>query len=129
LYWTPADWLAVSTEYRYVREDSSPGPEVTTHSVPVELRFFHPSGIFAGARATFVDQSGRFEINDNLRSDSDQFWVADAALGYRLPNRWGLTALEVSNLFDRHFHFQDVDPSSPTILPERTILGRLILRF
>ena len=73
-------------------------------------------------------------LTGELESDGDQFWVADATIGYRLPDRYGLIALEARNLFDERFKFQDFDfdridqTTLPIrmIAPERTILGRLI---
>ena len=140
LYWTPTDRFAVSAEYRYERlvrdlEASREAlAEVTTHKIPLQVGFFHPSGLFARTRATFVDQSGRFEKvgtvgRGEVTPGNDRFWVADMAIGYRFPERRGLVALEVRNLFDHRFNFQDVDPSDPTVIRERTILGRLVLRF
>ncbi|HEX6144817.1 MAG TPA: hypothetical protein VFZ01_19020, partial [Geminicoccaceae bacterium] len=143
-YWTPFDWLALSLEYRYERredEDAATGPglESTTHTVPLEARFFHPSGVFAQARLTYVDQSGTFEnlTTRELESGSDDFMVADAALGYRFPDRRGLVAIEARNLFDTEFDYQDTDfdrgdqTTLPerAILPELTVLGRLVVRF
>ena len=65
LYWTPADWLAVGAEYRYedINEEEFfgfPQTKIRTQTVPLEARFFHPSGLFAGMRVSFVDQDGRF---------------------------------------------------------------------
>jgi tetratricopeptide (TPR) repeat protein len=137
LYWTPSDWFAVSAAYRHerlVRDlpiSGEAAADVTTHRVPIQLGFFFPSGLFSRARATFVSQSGDFEnvLSHRVTPGSDRFWVADAAIGYRFPERRGLVALEVKNLFDEQFNFQDVDPSDPSIIQGRTILGRLILRF
>jgi outer membrane receptor protein involved in Fe transport len=115
-YWAPADWVATNAEYQYEERDDEEfaGAEqmkIRTQTVPLELRFFHPSGVFAGLRGTFVYQDGRFENlrTGELESDSDQFWVADATVGYRLSNRYGLIALEARNLFDERFRFQDFD--------------------
>jgi hypothetical protein len=63
--------------------------------------------------------------------------VANAAVGYRFPKRAGVVALEVRNLFDQGFQFQDIDfdrsdPTAPpqrTIFPERSVFVRLALRF
>lgn len=59
----------------------------------------------------------------------DRFWVVDAAIGYRLPKRWGLITLEARNLFDARFKFQDRDPANPLIYPERLIFARITLAF
>jgi hypothetical protein len=60
--------------------------------------------------------------------------LVDAAIGYRLPNRFGLVSLEARNLLDEDFLFQDLniqqaEPSNPRFIPDRTIMFRLILNF
>jgi tetratricopeptide (TPR) repeat protein len=137
LFWTPTDRWALSAEYQIEDIDRDPNamnPEaladVTTHRVPLAVRFFDPSGFFAGARATYVNQHGHFQdATFAIVEGSDSFWTFDAFVGYRFPNRLGLASLEVRNLFDAGFRFQDTDPENPVIVPERLILGRITLAF
>ena len=143
LYWTPRVWLAISGEYQYerFRRRDEFGVEGTarayTHRVPLGISLFHPSGVRARLKTTYVDQVGDFEQQvdsgsakaGELRHGSDQFWVVDASIGYRLPDRRGLLSIDVRNLFDNRFHFQDTDPRSPTISPERQVLFRFTLAF
>jgi len=135
LYWTPTDWLAVSAEYRYERlERDRPLDqgitEARTHRLPLGVAFFHPSGLHARLRGTFVDQSGRFADRvGELQARDDRFWIVDASVGYRLPRRWGLITLEARNLLDERFRFQDTDPANPQIAPERLILLRFTLSY
>ena len=67
LYWAPHPWLALSAEYQYERFERDPAhvgveqfTELSTHRVPLGVSFFHPSGLIARLRATFVDQNGKF---------------------------------------------------------------------
>jgi tetratricopeptide (TPR) repeat protein len=140
LYWAPHPWLATSAEFlyeRFEREDELPGPElftkIRTFRFPLGINFFHPSGFTARLKATFVDQEGKFvEFIDDEEVDvpgEDQFWLFDAAVGYRLPKRWGFISVEAKNLFDKKFKFQDTDPANPLIIPERLILARITLSF
>jgi hypothetical protein len=138
LYWTPLDWLALSAEYRFERfvHDpqalSSPAAlaKSETHRLPLEFRVFHPSGVFARARATYLNQQGRFlNAMRTVVPGNDDFWIVDALLGYRLPKRFGLATLEVRNLFNEQFQFQDTDPRNSTINRDRVILLRLTLAF
>jgi hypothetical protein len=71
-----------------------------------------------------------------LTPDSDEFYVVDAAIGYRLPKRRGIVSLEVRNLLDEKFLFEDLefrtsDPFSVTreFIPDRAIMGRITLNF
>ena len=138
LYWTPHPWLAASGEYNYERlsrDQEFVGTlklkDVDTHRVSLATKFFHPSGLFAGLRATYVDQNGKF--GDPLAGDAvqgeDHFWVADASVGFRLPKRLGLITFEARNLFDEEFKFQETDPVSPSLYPERLMVGRITLSF
>ncbi|MCP2500001.1 MAG: TonB-dependent receptor [Deltaproteobacteria bacterium] len=127
--WTPDPRWALSADYLYERQDRELHlvKEVRTHRVPLSARFFHPSGVFATATGTWFDQSGEFFRNGEApstatpTSGSDRFWIVDASVGYRLPDRWGIVSIEARNLFDRSFQYQDTDPVRPIIQPGRTV--------
>ena len=66
--------------------------------------------------------------------DSDDFTLVDVSLGYRLPKRYGIIGVEVQNLFDKNFSYQDrnfmtSELVAPEYIPDRTILGRISLNF
>jgi outer membrane receptor protein involved in Fe transport len=138
LFWTPHEWISASLEYgysRFERESASVSLKsfttLNTHKLPIGANFFHPSGLFFRLKATYVDQDGEFgnALFAPSETDSDQFWVVDAAIGYRLPKRYGILSLEAKNLFDEGFQFQDTDPSNPAIVPERVLLTKITLAF
>ncbi|UCH80686.1 MAG: TonB-dependent receptor [Nitrospiraceae bacterium] len=141
-YWTPYNWLALKAEYLFEKfERGSPGlftgveqfSKLTTHRIPIEGRYFHPSGFSAGIKATYVNQDGDFVVFIPMppffiaESGKDDFWVMDTSLRYRLPNRRGIISIEVKNLFNEEFNFQDTDPGNPRILPERFALFKFTL--
>lgn len=104
--------------------------ESTTHRVPVELRFYHPSGFFGRFRATYIDQHGEFFTEETVLPGSEQIVVVDATVGYRLPNRLGILSIEARNLFDEHFNHQEFDLGlSNSIAHDRVILGRFTFEF
>ena len=128
--------MALRAEYGYEKfdrdEEFSAGiEEVETHSVPLAVNFFHPSGFSAGFKGTYYDQDGKFVRKDSLEfeNDEDSFWVVDAALNYRLPKRYGFLTVGATNLFDEKFDYADTDVDNPRIMPERTIFGKLTLAF
>jgi Flp pilus assembly protein TadD len=145
LYWAPAARWAFSAEAvreRFERSGSNPSlflpRAVTTHQFPLAASYYHPSGLFARLGATYVHQKVTFVEGANLAglsSGSDRFWLADASVGYRLPNRWGILSLNATNLFDDEFRFEDANftnPSEPRvspIQPERQIFVRFTLSF
>lgn len=145
LDWTPNPRLAVHTELVYDQYRSASGiltefdnlPEkVLTWSLPVGVNYFHPTGFFAGAGVTFVDQSVRRSAAATLASGDDRFMVVDASVGYRLPQRRGVVSLAVKNLFDTEFRYQDDsyrefrgEPSIGPYFPTRTVMARFALSF
>ena len=129
LFWTPHTWLALGAEYQYERFDrnsENPGEEniikLITHRFPFGINFFHPTGFFFRLSPTYVDQ----DIESFIQA-SDRFWVVDSSIGYRLPKRFGIFSIEAKNLLDEQFNFQDTDPATPSILPDRSIFARLSL--
>jgi tetratricopeptide (TPR) repeat protein len=132
LFWTPHPWLAFRLEYlfeRFTTEGSTDQPkELNTHRVPVGIGFFHPSGFSASLRATYFNQNGTFVLNDqSTRSGRDDFWIVDAGISYRLPQRYGFITIGATNLFDKEFKFFDRDVNNPSIQPTRTFLARITL--
>jgi tetratricopeptide (TPR) repeat protein len=139
LNWAPTARFSFSAEYEAEKFDN--GGELlngfTTmqlRRLPLELRYFHPLGVTAGLRASHIRQDGRFGglsfgPGSPIELGEDDFWVFDASLGYRLPDRRGLLSLNIHNLFDQEFRFQDTDPENPRVLPERMVSFRFTLAF
>ena len=82
-----------------------------------------------------MQQEGEFQTAASpfappgLAPGQSRFWVMDAFVGYRLPNRRGLLSLNADNLLDERFQFQDVDPTNPSLFPERLISFRFTVAF
>jgi len=142
VYWTPTHNLSVAASYEHERFESAPQPlfgysKMTTERLPVEVRYFAPTGWSVGARTSHVRQSGEFQNGFPqqpldpvpMAHGEDDFWVLDAFVGYRLPNRRGLLSLNADNLLDETFQFQDIDPTNPSLFPERLISFRFTLAF
>jgi len=136
LYWAAHNWITLGLDYYY--EDFSHedfgGPmeilNLTTHRLTPKLFFFHPSGISARIQASYIDQEGDFLSGPfGTTPGSDQFWVADLSLSYRLPKRYGILSLDVQNLFDEKFNFLDIDPGNPRYLPEQQAIVRFTVAF
>jgi predicted Zn-dependent protease len=140
LYWTPTTRWSVGLEGIYDQfKNSTPSStvprEVVTRSLPLKLRYFHPSGFFADLGATYVRQKVVRE-NSTLAQGRSSFGVVDLTGGYRLGKRMGVLSLSVQNLFDREMKFQDdsfrtfgEEPSGTPFTPERTVMGRFTLSF
>jgi hypothetical protein len=135
--WTPHPQWAFVAKLRLDRfereDDGTTGPplRVDTLGLPLSMRFFHPAGFFAALQSTFIAQ----EVEPADVGGEDDFIVFDAAVGYRLPRRSGIMSLEMENIFDEDFQYQDdnfrtagEDRRSP-LIPRQTILGRVTVSF
>ena len=134
LHWTVGPTFIIGIDYLYekFKNEGVVGPEevveLTTHRVPLSLRYFHPTGFTGRLAVTYVDQSGVFG-GFLPTSGSDNFAVVDASISYRLPKRFGLISLDARNILDKSFMFQDTDPAYPRIQPARLILLKFSLSF
>ena len=101
-----------------------------THRVPLGVNFSHPSGFSAFLTGTYWDQSGTFQRLSTLtyQSGRDDFWVVDAAIRYRLPQRYGFVTVGATNLFDQKFKYFNTDFNNPgSLQPTRTVFAQFTL--
>ncbi len=140
LHWAPHPRLALAAEYQFEefeRESFLSGgerefsglPELRTHYLPLDLSYFHPSGLSATLGATYVDQEA---TRTDLSRSHERFWTLDASIGYRLPKRYGLVSLDVRNLFDEEFDYQnsfnaEAQQQLPRFQPSRAVFLRINL--
>ena len=137
LNWAPHKWMALTAEYLYEEFDRDERVNegalwVDTHYVPLGINFFHPSGLSAFLKGTYIDQKGKFERIDNIGTfthGQDDFWLLDAAISYRLPKRYGFITVGAANLLDEEFQYFDTDRDNPRIQPGRYIFGTVTLAF
>jgi TonB dependent receptor len=147
VHWLPLSEIALSAGLIYdhfeaqlssLSTDLNVPDDLETISVPVGIRYFHPSGFFGTFSTTYVDQDVKRSPGNlaGLTNGHDEFFVLDASVGYRLPKRLGIVSLSVSNLLDEGFKFQDDSfrefqdrPSIGPYFPERMILGRVTLNW
>jgi hypothetical protein len=137
LYWTPNSKLSTRLEifYEHLNRDATFGNpsgirKTDSYRVPMSLHYFHPGGLFATLKGTYLKQEGEFgDVGDGFLPGSDKFWVFDALVGFRFSKRLGIFTVEARNLFDEVFLFQDIDPANPATVPERAILGRVTISY
>lgn len=141
-YWAPLNFLSVNAEARYetfdrgeVTRNENP-TKLDTLSLPIEARFFSPTGFFGTLGVAFIHQDVDRTQSSTLRDGNNSFTLVDLGAGFRFPERRGLIALEIRNLLDEDFNFQDdsfrtasEDSVAAPFLPDRTVLARLILNF
>jgi tetratricopeptide (TPR) repeat protein len=137
LFWTPHKWIALSAEYLYEEYEREKFHaegirELQTHYVPLGFNFFHPCGLSASFKGTFVDQDGEFERQGAsgigvFEDGDDSFWLFDAAIRYRFPKRFGFFTIGAKNLFDEDFEHFDTDVDNPRIQPDRAVFAKVTL--
>jgi outer membrane receptor protein involved in Fe transport len=135
LFWTPHKWLALSAEYQWERFErdnnfAEGARTVETNYFPLGISFFHPSGLSATLKGTYIDQKGSFERQlsvGTFEDAEDNFWLVDAAVRYRFPKRYGFITVGVANLFDKEFDFFDTDIDNPRVQPHRFFFAKITL--
>ncbi|MDH3332623.1 MAG: TonB-dependent receptor, partial [Desulfobulbaceae bacterium] len=139
LYLTAQKWWAFSLEYLYEdyeRDEASSLAikDLTTHSIPLGINYFHPSGLGVSLKGTYINQEGSyirgrdpFTGNLIIEDGEDNFWLVDAAVRYRLPKRYGFITVGVTNLFDEEFQYYETDVDNPHIMPSRFFFTKLTL--
>jgi tetratricopeptide (TPR) repeat protein len=149
VFWAPLPRWSFSGQLLYDTFESEMGLLTTfsqiplslkTISVPLAIRYFDPSGFFAGVLATYVDQdvirTPDAKLFLGLTDGHESFMVVDASIGWRFPKRLGIATLTVRNLFDEKFRYQDDgfrefrnEPTATPFVPERQVTGRISLYF
>lgn len=139
--WLPLPSVSVGLEH-YVERQSRDVPadmtdvsfarKIDTRYTPATVTWHDASGFFVRARATHVRQEVRFPQSGTEGSGgSDAFWLADLQFGYRLAPGRAALSVQLFNLFDREFRFQNTelagDPRPPLFTPGRSLMLRLSL--
>jgi tetratricopeptide (TPR) repeat protein len=129
------NWVAKSEVLfeQFSRDPTNNGPhQIDTLSFPTAISYFNPHGIFANLTGTFVSQE--IDRSGTNNEGIENFFLVDASLGYRLPNRRGIFSVEARNIFDQTFLFRNIsfrtaEPINSRFVPTRTIFARLTLNF
>jgi outer membrane receptor protein involved in Fe transport len=132
LFWTPHEWLALSADWLWERlergENFTLGARIVeTNYVPLGVNFFHPTGLSASLKGTWVDQQGSFGESGSFENGEDDFWLLDAVIRYRFPKRYGFLTVGVTNLTDEEFEHFDSDFENARIQPDRVFFGSITL--
>jgi class 3 adenylate cyclase/CHASE2 domain-containing sensor protein/predicted Zn-dependent protease len=141
LYWTPTDELAMSGgawgyQFRQLAKDAGANPtRIDQLTLPLDVRYFHPNGLSVLGGATYLYQSvARDNLDSSKAEGHNHAWLFNAAVGWRLPHRRGTISIEIDNIFDENFEYQDQNFRSSELqaspfLPSRTFIARATLSF
>ena len=142
-YWTPDSRIALSAEGSYETFDLDPQrfpseqfSEMNLFKLPLAIRYFNSSGVYARIAYTFVKQDGNFTtIDADFVPQKSEFSIVDVALGYKFLKSRSLIAVEIRNLFDENFQFQNsgrpdlATESIPAFALDRQFYVNAILNF
>ena len=129
-YWLPTNRLAISIQPRIQRiKGGDSFDEMDLQELPISTRLAFPCGLWLGVSLTGVWQKGIFDGPGGVPNQGkDHFEVVDTLIAFRIPRRLGTISLEVNNIFNKSFQFQETDLSAlPRYVPERRVFARLSL--
>jgi opacity protein-like surface antigen len=138
LNYAPHPWVALRLSYQYDQYANTvpsagqfSDKNLYTSRVPLSAGFFHPSGFIANVTLTYWNQTGTFEPLSAPAGTQvegrDTFWLTDAMVGYRMPERYGLITVGVKNLFDQQFNYFNTDWRNPLIQPDRLVFFKVTI--
>ena len=126
--------LSLEGQYeRYNRKNSDTPPAyiLETTELPITIKYFDPTG-FAHLSPRFVWQR---KLSGKLENKTD-FAVVDMSIGYRLQNQRGIISLDIMNLANEKFLYQDTyDRTSDKFnvvtpfIPSRSFMFKTVLNF
>ncbi len=124
LYWMPSNVLSLSFEHHIEkfqhnfeqRLGTSPNGIETLHTQrsPLTVSYHHPSGLSAKITSSYIQQDGIFwksissgETPSGTKK-SNEFWLTDISVSYRLSKNHGILNLGVKNAFNQTFNYEDI---------------------
>jgi hypothetical protein len=130
-YWLPSEILSVTFEPRYQEfERGGRFERMRLTELPFSLRWFWPNGLRAGVTVVGVEQEGTFDGLVQEFHGQDNFWLLDATVAYRLPERAGTISVEGRNLLNEEFRFQEIEESvAPRYIPEAQYVLKVSFSF
>jgi Tfp pilus assembly protein PilF len=128
--------LSVTGEYEQLnRPQVNNGPEginkLETIRVPFGMSLFGPRGLSLRLVTSYVRQEGDFAIDSSFPvvPKTDDGWITDVLLEYRLPKRFGSISFGARNVFDVEVDVIETDPLSPRVATRRLVSGTVSIEF
>jgi ferric-dicitrate binding protein FerR (iron transport regulator) len=106
LYSILSDRLVNTIDYSWhqvERTDPEIGQDIILQRARTSLRYFCEGGLYPFIAATWREQERKG--SDFLTDGSSDFVIADIGVGYRLPQRQGTIQLQLNNIFDKSFSY------------------------
>lgn len=127
-YQVLTDRITATVDYENISAerflDEAP-QDIDLNKVTTGLRYFDPTGWFTFGTATWRQQ--KRDGGDFIEDGTNDFWVVDAGVGYRLRNRHGSIVLRFNNILDEDFTYDQSPGFEEFIAPEfgATLVARV----
>jgi tetratricopeptide (TPR) repeat protein len=128
--------LSVAGEYEHIdRPQINNGSEginmLETIRVPFGASLSGQGGFSLRLVTSYVRQEGDFAIDTSFPvvPKTDDGWITDVLLEYRLPRRLGSITLGARNVFDVEVDVIETDPLSPRVATRRLVSGSVSIEF
>ncbi|HEY9134688.1 MAG TPA: tetratricopeptide repeat protein, partial [Pseudomonadales bacterium] len=110
--------------------------KLETKRVPLSFNYHYRNGFSFAIEPSYINQHADFRppSSSDVIVEKENFWIMDLSAKYWFWQKQALIALEVKNAGKKKFrfqnaNFQDFSPKPITYVPERTLLGRISIRF
>jgi hypothetical protein len=128
--------LSLSADYEaQSRPQGYSGPEgildLDTTTIPLGLAIFSPGGLGLRLVPSYVHQDGRFSVDlgQPVFDTSEDGWIADVLVQFRLPKRYGILSAGARNVFDNELNLTEADPLNPRIATRRLVFANINFIF
>ncbi|MDH5445635.1 MAG: FecR domain-containing protein [Gammaproteobacteria bacterium] len=120
---------------KYKTEKREP-TELTTRSLPIGIKYFSPNGLYGTLTYTKVSQRSSFTTAPAFDKRSEKFEIIDLSIGYKLPKQLGNMSLQIHNITNKEFIYQDYNYISANdfyynnlYTPERIVTGNIAINY
>ncbi len=135
--WVPSQNWALNLSYTREEFDRNPntfGAEriiyLDTDRVVANIHYFGRSGITLSLQPVWVRQKGDFvSTGFTTYSGNDEFVILNASASGKIPGTKAIVSLDIENVFDKTYRYQDTDPFAPRYTPERAAFVRVVVPF
>jgi len=95
-----------------------------TQKLPLTLNYSMQKRVSFDIKATRIEQDGDYFVIPNKVAVKENFWIYDLIFNYKLHHNAGAIQLSVMNIADKKFTYEDTNPTTPEIYPERLITAK-----
>ncbi|MCB1906016.1 MAG: FecR domain-containing protein [Rhodocyclaceae bacterium] len=128
------NWIVEKLDFTGDASDSPTLPSyVRTELVPIGIWWHLTDRLSSRIEATHLRQHAMIDPGGGIVDRTEDVWLANVHLSHEEPRQRFGFSIDVHNLFDRRFRFQNTDwngsPRTPLFYADRTVLLQLTMRY